>query len=108
MSVFKYRNNSNKRGGLPGLTALDRKRREERDKRDFSSKLRKKIYSTGNNKESGPPITFYTFDAGIPAGGEEISLTFTMPFGKRINLNLGDGNEIDNIKGGQTVNHTYS
>jgi len=107
MSVFKYSNNSNKRGGLPGLTALDKKRREERDKRDFSSKLRKKIYNTTKEFE-GTPITFYTFDEGVPAGGEEISLTFTMPFGKRINLDLGDDTEIKNIKGGQTVNHTYS
>ena len=106
MSVLKYRNKTNPQNVPPGLTSLDRNRREVRDILDQSSRLKLKIFSSQGSSFEGDPVTFYSFDT--PSSGVEISLTFTLPFGRSIDIvNFGDGTSANNIKNNQTVTHTY-
>ena len=81
MSVFKYRTRTNNPQISPGLArSFDRERARSRLEKDHTSKLNLRIFGN-DTSESGPPILFYTFPEGSPAGGEKISMTFGIEFG---------------------------
>jgi hypothetical protein len=92
-------------------SSLDAARRQQREEKNYSTKLRRKIYDThGDPKPPAPvvtiPNTFYTFAEGKPAGGEVLQMTFE--FSGVMNIsNFGDDTGRPNVNSGQTITHIY-